>query len=227
MASFEQDNDERWGEAVSRRLSKLRTIPMETGRLGAAIQSQIPRPAPESRAVWFSLRSVLAVAASILVLGALAAILVLTTLPRPAVASPAQMAQMHEELVSGKSPAVQVDSIEAANKVLAGEHPQFPALPDVPADHVMACCMKEVKDKKVACVLMKQEGVPVSLMVARSEDMRLPTSPVTVRDGIRYHVQASGVLNMVMTERHGRWVCLMAELPAQRLIDMASGLEFR
>ena len=226
MASVEQDNNEQWEEAVSGRLSKLRTMPMETGRLAAAIQSEIPRPAREPRTVWLSLRSVRAIAASILVLGALAAVLVFTTLPRPAVASPAQMARTHEELVSGKTPAVQVDSIEAANKVLAGEHPQFPALPDVPANHVMACCMTEVKDKKVACVLMKQEGVPVSLMVARSGDIRAPTSPVTVRDGVRYHVQASGALNMVMTERHGRWVCLIGELPPERLMEVAAQLQF-
>ena len=225
MASFKQDNDEQWEEAISRRLSKLRTMPMESGRLAAAIQSQIPRPAREPRTVWFSLRPVRAIAASILVLGALAAVLVFTALPRPAVASPAQMARMHQELVSGKTPAVQVDSIEAANKVLAGEHPQFPALPDVPAEHVMACCMSEVKEKKVACVLMKQEGVPVSLLVARSGDMRVPTSAVKVRNGLSYHVQASGALNMVLTERHGRWVCLMAELPVERLIDIASALE--
>ena len=226
MSSFEQDNDEQWEEAVSGRLSKLRTMPMETGRLAAAIQSQIPRPASAARSVWFSLRSVRAVAASILVLGALAAVLIFSALPRPAVASPAQMARMHEELVSGKTPAVQVDSIDAANKVLSGGHPQFPALPDVPANHVMACCMTEVKDKKVACVLMKQEGVPVSLMVARSGDMRLPTSPVTVRDGVRYHVQAWGALNMVMTERHGRWVCLIGQVPPERLMDVATQFQF-
>lgn len=226
MASIEQQNDEQWEQAVSGRLSKLRTMPMETGRLAAAIQSQIPRPARKPRTVWFSLRSVRAIAASILVLGALAAVLVFTTLPRPAVASPALMARMHEELVSGRTPAVQVDSIEAANKVLAGEHPQFPALPGVPADHVMTCCMTELKDKKVACVLMKQEGVPVSLMVARSEDMRVPTSRITLRDGVQYHVQASGHLNMVMTERHGRWVCLIGQLPPERLMDFAAQLQF-
>jgi len=56
--------------------------------------------------------------------------------------------------------------------------------------------------------------------------MRLPTSPVTVRDGIRYNVQASGALNMVMTERHGRWVCLIGGVPPDRLMDVATQLQF-
>lgn len=173
-----------------------------------------------------SLRTARAVAASILVLSALGAVLLLTTMSRPALASPAEMARMHEELVSGKTPVMQVNSIEAANRMLSGEHPQFPELPDVPAEHVMACCMKSVKNKKVGCVLLKLEGVPVSLMVARSSDMRTPTSPVTVRDGVSYNVQASGRLNMVMTERHGRWVCLIGETSADRLMDLASKLDF-
>ena len=218
--------DERWDRAVAGRLSKLRSMPVDTGRLKNVLQAEIPRPAVRRRAVWLSLRSMQAIAASILLIGAVTAIVVLTTMGGPALASPAQMAQMHEDLVAGRTAAVQVDSIEAANKVLAGEQPQFPALPNVPADHVMSCCMKSVKDKKVACVLMKREGVPVSLMVARGRDMRVPASPVTVRNGVSYHVQASGNLNMVMTERSERWVCLIGEMPAERLMDLAAQLQF-
>jgi hypothetical protein len=225
METFDPE-DERWEQAVSGRLSKLRSMPVDTGRLAAVLQAQIPQPASRHKTLWLSLRSVRAIAASVLLVGALTAVVLLATMSRPALASPAQMARMHEDLVTGKTPAVQVDSIDAANKVLAGEHPQFPALPDVPADHVMACCMNSVKDKKVACLLMKREGVPVSLMVARSQDMRFPSSPVTVRNGVSYHVQASGKLNMVMAERHDRWVCLIGKLPAERLMDLAAQLEF-
>jgi hypothetical protein len=221
-----EHNDERWEQAVAGRLSKLRTMPVDTGRLAAALEDEIPRPQRAARTAWFSLRPVGAAAATILLAGALAVILVVATAGRPALALPAHMARMHEELVSGKVPAVQVDSIEAANAVLAGQHPECPQVPEVPAEHVMACCMKSVKDKKVACVLLKREGVPVSMMVARSGDMRAPTSPVTVRDGIRYHVQASGALNMVMAEREGKWVCLIGELPAERLIDLATQIKF-
>lgn len=226
MESFEQENDERWEKAVAGRLSKLRTMPVETARLAATLRAQIPEPARATRGMWRSMRSFRAVAASILLLGTVAAVLLVATASRPVLASPAEMARMHHQLVSGEMPAMQVESIEAANKVLAGEHPHLPALPGVPADHVMACCMTSVKDKKVACVLMKREGVPVSLMVARSKDMRTPSSPATLHDGVRYHVQSSGKLNMVMAERDGRWVCLIGELPTERLIDIAVQLRF-
>jgi hypothetical protein len=225
METFDPE-DGRWERAVSRRLSKLRSMPVDTGRLEAAVRAQLPQRTLPHKKLWLSRWSVRAVAASILLVGAIAMVVLLATISRPALASPAQMARMHEDLVAGKTPAVQVDSIDAANKVLAGEHPQCPTLPDVPADHVMACCMNSVKDKKVACVLLKREGVPVSLMVARSRDMRVPSSPVTYRNGVPYHVQASGNLNMVMAERHDRWVCLISDLPAERLMDLAARLEF-
>lgn len=226
MESSQQESDERWEMAVAGRLSKLRTMPVETSRLAAMLRAKIPEPARASRSPWLSIRSFRAVAAGILLLGAIGAVLLVATATRPALASPAEMAKMHQELVSGTTPAMQVESIEAANKVLAGEHPHFPALPGVPVNHGMACCMTSVKDKKVACVLMKREGVPVSLMVARSKDMRTPSSPVTLHDGVRYHVQSSGKLNMVMAERNDRWVCLIGEMPAERLIDIAIQLRF-
>jgi hypothetical protein len=222
METFQPD-EERWQRAVAGRLAKLRTAPVDTGRLGRALRSEIPRPAGRRAAYWFPLR---AAAAGILIVGAVAAGIVFATAGGAALASPAQMARMHEELVSGQSPAVQVDSIEAANQVLAGEQPHFPTLPDMPPDHVMACCMRSVKDKKVACLLMRRDNVPVSLMVARSRDVRAPTSAVIARHGTSYRVQSVGDVNMVMTERNDRWVCLVAQLPAERLMDIADQLKF-
>ena len=224
MDTFDPET-ERWEQAVANRLSKLRTMPVETGRLAVAVQGHVPRPAAV-RGGWWRSGLMIRAAASLLLVTGLAAVVAFVVVTRPAMASPSQMARMHEELVTGAAPAVQVDSVEAANRVLAGESPQFPELPGMPAEHVMACCMRSVKDKKVACLLMKREGVPLSMMVARSRDMRVPASPVTVRDGVEYHVQSSGSLNMVMTERHGRWVCLIGELPADGLMDVAVQLKF-
>jgi hypothetical protein len=142
------------------------------------------------------------------------------------------MATLHEELVSGRTPVMRVESVEQANQMLAAQWKSPPAVPGVPQDsasppaHVMACCMKSVKDKKVACVLLKREGVPVTMTVANSADMKLPDSPKVSRNGGDFHVQSSGNLHMVMTEKRGRWVCLIGELPAERLMDLASQLQF-
>jgi hypothetical protein len=164
--------------------------------------------------------------AAIIVVGGLALALFISTSGGPALASPAQMAQFHYEMVSGQGMGMEVDSIDAANRMLNDQWPQSPQLPKVPVDHVMCCCMKSIKNKKVACVLLKDEGAPITMSVANAADMRLPASPTVQRAGVTYHVQSSGKLNMVMTERNARWVCLIGELPAERLMDVAARLQF-
>lgn len=238
--------DARLDRAIDARLGRLRTMPVDTSRLERALLAQIPRPGGEvegeaeeerqrqrlriggGRATgwsqWF--RPLRAVAASFVLLSAVVAVLLLSSSSGPALASAAQMAQMHEDLVSGRTPVMQVDSIEQANQMLAGQSPGGPTLPDAPQSHVMACCMKSIKNKKVACVLLKNEGEPVTMTVANATDMRLPKSPTVTRGGVAYHVQASGGLQMVMTERNGRWVCLIARMPAERLMDLAAELKF-
>ena len=138
------------------------------------------------------------------------------------------MAQVHEDMVAGRIDVMHVDSIESANRMLSSEHPDAPSLPEVPDSHVMACCMKSVAHKRVACVLLKGEngGEPVTMTVAKASDMGLPNSPTVDRNGVTYHVQDFRGLSMVMTERHERWVCLIGRVPAERLMDLAAKLEF-
>jgi len=236
------DSESRVDRAIDARLGRLRTMPVDLSRLEKSLLAQIPRPdgnAEEERgrpplrigphpspawSRWF--RPLQAAAASFVLLSAVVVILLLSTSNGPAMASAAQMAQMHEDLVSGRTPVVQVDSIEQANQVLAGQSPGGPTLPDAPQSHVMACCMKSIKNKQVACVLLRMEGEPVTMTVANAADMRLPKSPTVTRGGVTYHVQSSDGLQMVMTERNGRWVCLIARLSAEQLMDIASELQF-
>ena len=119
-----------------------------------------------------------------------------------------------------------VASIGEANQMLTLQSPGAPVLPQMPDSQVMACCMKSVHNKKMACVLLKDEGVPVTLVVASAADMKMPTAPIQRRAGIDYRVQQVGDLSMVMTERDGNWLCLIGRTPAQRLMDMAAQVRF-
>jgi hypothetical protein len=166
-----------------------------------------------------------AVAAALLVIGLVGAFLY-TFSSAPAQASVADMARMHEDLVSGKTPVTQVDSIDAANRELTKQWPGSPGLPKVPQQHVMACCMKSVHDKKMACVLLKDQGVPITLAVASAADMKVAPAPVMSRNGIDYRVQKVGDLSMVMTEHSGKWLCLIGQIPAERLMDVAAQVRF-
>jgi hypothetical protein len=64
------------------------------------------------------------------------------------------------------------------------------------------------------------------MSVAKGSDMRLPNSPSVERDGSRFFVQSYGNLNMVSAERQGHWICLMGELPSERLVDLGARLRF-
>ena len=66
----------------------------------------------------------------------------------------------------------------------------------------------------------------VTMTVANAADMRTPKSPTATRNGVIYNVESVGSLEMVMTQRNGRWICLIGELPAERLMDLAAKLQF-
>jgi hypothetical protein len=222
---MQYQNDEE--HAVARRLAKLRTMPVDTTGLEKRLTAQLPpRSEAVSRRVW-RIGSFRALAASlILVSGIVLGVVVLNTSSRSADAQAVQMAQVHEDIVAGRVPVMQVDSIESANRMLSSETPDAPTLPQVPDSHVMACCMKSVGDKRLACVLLKDSNVPVTLAVARADEMKAPAAPMELHKGVSYRVQHVGSLSMVMTERDGKWLCLIGKLQAERLMDVASQVKF-
>jgi hypothetical protein len=221
---YQDEHDEALDQEVYVRLAKLRTVPMDTSNLDKALRAQIPSPRREWRIRSFG--PLRALAASIVLVSAIAAAIMLSASSGPAFAEPAQMAQVHQDIISGRIPVMQVASIEAANKMLNSQSPGAPTLPQMPDSHVMACCMKSVHNKKMACVLLKDEGIPITLAVASAADMKLAVAPVTKRNGIDYRVQKVGDVNMVMTEQDGKWLCLIGQVSADHLMDVAAQVKF-
>jgi hypothetical protein len=220
---MDQDPINPLDQATADRLRRLSTMPMDLSRLEARLRSARKPSAPPR--VWLRLlRPASGLAASVIVL-VLVAIFVLSNAPGEAMASPIQMAQLHRDLVAGRIHAMQVDSIDAATRLLTQRDPNSPVLPQPPDTHVMACCMKNVSDKRVACVLLKTEDAPITMSVANAADMK-PVGDVVQRNGASYHVVAYETVNMVSTEKAGRWVCLISEMPSNKLIAIAEKLQF-
>jgi hypothetical protein len=218
-----QDPTNPLDQAIADRLRRLSTMPMDLSRLEARLRAERKPSAPAT--VWLRLlRPASGLAASVVVLF-LVAMFVLSNAPGEAMASPVQMAQLHRDLVAGRIHAMQVDSIDAATRLLSQRDPSTPALPQPPDTHVMACCMKNVSDKRVACVLLKTDDAPITMSVANAADMK-PVGDLVQRNGASYHVVAYETVNMVSTEKAGRWVCLISELPTNKLIAIAEKLQF-
>jgi hypothetical protein len=222
-----QVQDEKMDQAVARRLGRLRAMPVELAGLERRIKSAIPRDSQQPlrimQLIWnYRMRAV----AAGLIFAAILVTVFYTTSGTPVMASAQEMAQFHDDLVSGRVTAQQVTSIAAANQALASQYSSAPQLPEVPQEHVMACCMKSVKGKHVACVLLEKDGTPVTMTVANAAEMSMPPCPMVTRNGSTYRVQAINDLNMVMTERDGKWVCLIGKLSSDRLMDIADQLRF-
>jgi hypothetical protein len=155
---------------------------------------------------------------------------------RPVQASPNVMAQMHEDIVSGKVPTMKAGSIEEANRAIAamgggsggGDSLR---LPEVPNSHTMACCMRTIGNKKVACVLLENGGKPVTMSVAEAKDVTAPQTfdEAVSEGGETYYVVAvqggGGKLRMVTCRKGEMWVCLISEAEARELVGLASRLK--
>jgi hypothetical protein len=218
-----QEPIDRLDQATADRLAKLAALPVDTSRLDAALKARIPRTAAGPVAVFFHLRAVAAALATIGLIGVIA-----YSLSGGAVlASPDAMAQVHQEMLSGSAPMTPVNSIAQANQAIAASGNVGVSIPDVSAEQVMCCCTHSIKDKQIACVMLKGSGdAPVTMAVAKAEDMRSPPdAKVRTVGGIEYRLQSKGNLNMVMTQRNGRWICLMGTLTDDQLIEMAQSIK--
>ena len=222
----ENNPDDRFDQALSERLRTLSMMPVDLGNLKRFVEEQIgPPPAAERRlelrtVSWWQ-RGVTRAAAASLLIGTVVLALVLNGSSGPVLASAERLAEIHGEVVPGGGHAAHVDSIHAANKALAKEKPGAPLLPDVQASRVMTCCVHSLGRKTLSCASVEADGTRVTIAAADAKDVTIPKGETVEVSGVTYHVQRQGDLNMVMTSREGRWVCLMGKVPVEKLIEMA------
>lgn len=200
-------------QAIISRLRGLKQMPVDTQKLDASLTRQIPRPRAFWQRAW---RPIAAVAASFLIIATVA--IALSAGSSEAHASPEIMAQIHRDIVSGKVATMDYKNVDEANKAIAAMIDGKLQIPVVPLTHLKSCCLKEVKDRKMACVLFEKDGVPVTISVAKASDFAGPDHGMKMSS-------ASGV-QMVMMERNGMWICMMAEMPADQLKTLAEQVKF-
>lgn len=220
--SKDDENESRLpSDPVAKRLEKLRDRPLEMERLRERVRSAVAASRPTARMLrWFT--SVRTIAAILLITGAVVAVLWMTS-GGPLPASAEELSSIHRENASGESHATPVDSVQSAHQVLAAQWSDCPHLPQVPASALASCHVQRFSGKRLACLALRVEGQAMTLVVAHAADMRVPTTGQRVaRGGVNYCVQSSGGVNIVIAQRDGLWLCLMSELPAEKIIDFAA-----
>jgi hypothetical protein len=212
--------DDKYDQAISRRLSRLSRMPVDTGSLERAVRAQVGSPRP----VWSKvLRPVIAIAASIIFM-AIVGIALLQD--RSVQASADLMAQMHRDLVAGKGQIMKATSIDEVNKDFAAFAAGMPEMNSSAEARPMGCCMRDVGDQKIACVLFDNNGVPVTLAMADGKAVKPFISDPVTHNGQTFHVQTIGELNMVMLD-HGQYrICLIGQLPREDLMTISNRLKF-
>lgn len=210
-------------QAIAARLAKLDAMPVDITGLEKRLRAALPARRP----TWGShVRSFAAVAASLLLV---ASVFLFAFQGREVRADPAQMIQLHEDLVAGRIPSQPAATVEQANALLASQwSSQEPLrLPMPPEDQLHACCMRPLENKKVACVLLDYQGAKVTMSVAKAADFAMPAQPQgKTIGGNTYYLQEAQGYSMVMTERKGLWVCLVSKLTPGELTTLATQLQF-
>jgi hypothetical protein len=214
----------RLDELTQARLTKLASRPVDTSAVADRLRAEMDRQRDDHEAKplvfpawsrWVSR----GVAAAVLLI--VAALFVTSQSGSPVYAAPAEMAQLHRDLVNGRAPVIPVSDIAEAQRAIESKWAAAPALPDRWDDNVHACCLRDLQSRQVACILVKQDDAAVTVVVARTKDFQSPEGPTVQYNGRSYVAHSRDGVNMVMTQEKDRWMCLMSELPVEDLLAMA------
>lgn len=225
MRAHYKTETDRADDAIAKRLARLRQRPLHMRGLQRRARQAIAERAERRPLMPFRrwIGPLNAMAASLLLAGIVVAV-VLMMRGSAVLASPVELSRIHQANISGEASAGVAASFESAEQYLARQWEQCPRLPDTPFISVTSCHVHRLAGKRIACVAGIVDGRPVTLAAAHATDMRLPRAPSVSRNGVEYRVQSSGGVNIVIAHRDGLWLCLMGELPVERLVEVAASL---
>jgi len=215
--------------ATQARLSMVASRPVDTSAVTSRLRAEMAkhraqdRPATFAFPAWARRLGRSAVAAAIVVVVTL--MFVSSQSGSAVYAAPAEMVRLHRDLVAGRAPVVPVANAAEAKRTIESQWREAPAIPDQWDQNVHACCLRNVQSRRVACILLERDGVPVTVVLARTKDFRSPADDRVEHNGRAYAVHSRDGINMVMAQQGDRWMCLMGEIPQDFLMRVAEGLD--
>lgn len=220
---------DRLEQATVGRLAKLAVRPVDTSRLerrleiamGLEADTEDSTPPLGGGAAWW--RPIRGIAAAVLITVSVGW-LVLQPGASTAMAAPAELAKIHFEVINSLTPHHLVSSIEEANQLLADQSKGFIELPPLPGT-VQSCCLHELAGQTVTCALIERDGQLITVAIAEANDLRSPEGNTLVHEGRTYTTHKANGIVMVMTNQSGRWLCVMGEIEAETLVEIAAEIE--
>lgn len=227
------NTNDRLERATRDRLARLADAPVEVSdalarfRATVALESQVQQPEsqPLRIPIWRRTSAWAAMAATFMLV-ATSLFLLINLGPSPVQAAPAEMVQLHRDLIAGKAPVIPVENIMQARRTIESQWEDAPSLPQLPDENIHACCLRGVQSRQVACILLRHGGAPVTVIVAKTKDFKSSEGPMVTRNGHEFSVQSRDGINMVMTQHEDRWLCFMSELNSDELVQLAQRVAF-
>jgi len=221
-------DQERLDKATSQRLHRLADMSVDPSRveerlLGVLDRSKPRRPMRFPNMAWRSVASVAAVVAVAVVIG-------VVTLSGPrALASPMALSRVHENVVAGLLPIIDVNDIPAARaqlQALAAGEPrpkgEYPL-------RVRCCCGQELNGEQLAFLRLQHGDSPLTIVLMRGYHVCAGHDDHAITDShgrrLIVHQENAGV-QATLTAGPDRWICVMGGISADELVSVASGLVF-
>lgn len=179
-------------QAVSRRLSRLGSMPVDTRRLDEALRQQIDRPA-QALPMWLWWTTPLAGVAAALII-----VLVMVSSSAPRL-SAKDLAGVYSHLATSRQPNTGMAAMNnmAMNcRLMPGE--------------MATCCRQTIGDKKMACMVIRSaKSRPVVLVACSNRRAKMPVGRLATIAGHIDIISKSGDVNMVMRKAGSHWFCAM------------------
>ena len=221
---------DRLDRATSQRLAKLATRPVDTSRLQRRLEaamhevtsddtaSAAPRLTLASWQRWW--RPITSAAAAILIVVTIGW-LALDGGTSPAIAAPAELAQIHYDVANGLAPHLKVSSVEEANQLLADQSNGVVPVPELPGV-MMSCCLHLHGGTTLTCALIERDGQLITVAIADGAKLHSPHGKTLTRGDRKFIAHTANGINMIMVHEGNRWLCVMGEVDFEQLADVAA-----
>lgn len=214
--------------ATSTRLARLQAAPVDTTKARQFCEQIGTANTPLLKSYHWR-HPFIMTAAALLLVAATTLFLIFNIGAQPVVAVPADLAQLHSEVLTQHAMMSTVQNLDQANKVLLQQWKEAPNLTTPLADKICACCVHSFMNRKVACMLLRPTNDPaeqVTIVLGRAKDIQCMSGNTVQFQGQTFVVHTVDGLNMIMTQQDQRYLCLMGKIPTDQLLKIASQLHY-
>ena len=215
---FPDDADR--SDPIPLQLRRLGSRPVDTTHLARRVRAALNLPDTQVSVIAQSRSTLFRVAAMFLVAGSVFGTLC-WRVGRPVRASAVDLAQAHIDNIVGEPGAISATSMAEAHRVIAVQWADCPHVSEPAGGQVISCHVHILGGKRLLCIKLSVDGMPVTLAVGRTADLRLPDIPLVTYSNRQYFVQIFGQTNIVVTDRNGLWLSLIGQTSTDRLIEIA------